>query len=130
VRLPASTVVLVGLAILAWAATIAWAKRSDMSAMPGTMGLGLAEFVAIWTLMMAAMMVPSVWPFVAVDERTIRVHPAARLGALAGGSLLAWALAGVAAYGVACVFGSSRPIAPGSPARWPSPPSRLPASTS
>ena len=90
-RLPASGVVLVALAAVAWAATIAWANRRDMSAMPGTMGLGLGEFVAMWALMMTAMMLPSVWPFVAVYERTIRVHRVARLGALAGGYLLAWA---------------------------------------
>ena len=42
--------------------------------MPGTMGLGLGEFVAMWALMMTAMMLPSVWPFVAVYERTIRAH--------------------------------------------------------
>ena len=104
-RLPASGVILVTLAALAWAATIALATRRDMSAMPGTMGLGLGEFVATWALMMAAMMLPSVWPFVAVYERTIRLRRVARLGALAGGYLLAWALVGVAAFGVAWVFG-------------------------
>jgi predicted metal-binding membrane protein len=113
VRLPASGVVLVALAVLAWTATIAWADRRDMSAMPGTMGLGLAEFVAIWAVMMTAMMLPSVWPFVAVYERTIRVHRVARLGALAGGYLLSWALVGVAAYGVAWVFGEVAADRPG-----------------
>ena len=112
-RLPASGVVLVALAALAWAGTIAWANSRDMSAMPGTMGLGLAEFVAMWALMMTAMMLPSVWPFVAVYERTIRVHRVARLGALAGGYLLAWALVGVAAYGVAWVFGELAADRPG-----------------
>ena len=43
--MPASGVVLVALAS-AWAGTIAWVKSRDMSAMPGTMGLGLGEFVA------------------------------------------------------------------------------------
>jgi predicted metal-binding membrane protein len=113
VRLPVSGVVLVTLAVVAWAATIAWANRQEMSAMPGTMGLGLAEFVAMWSLMMAAMMLPSVWPFVAVYERTIRVHRVARLGALAGGYLMAWALAGVAAFGVAWVFGELAADRPG-----------------
>jgi len=112
-RLPTSGVVLVALAALAWAATIAWANRRDMSAMPGTMGLGPAEFVAMWALMMAAMMLPSVWPFVAVYERTVRVHRGPRLGALAGGYLFAWALVGVAAYGVAWVFGELAADLPG-----------------
>src|SRR5205814_10515567 len=48
------------LAAGAWAATIALAR--GMAGMAGTMGLGLAAFVAIWTLMMAAMMLPSVTP--------------------------------------------------------------------
>ena len=112
-RIPASGVVLVVLAVVAWVATIGWATSRDMSAMPGTMGLGLGEFVAMWALMMAAMMLPSVWPFVAVYERTIRRHRIARLGALAGGYLLAWALVGVAAYGVAWVFGELAAERPG-----------------
>jgi predicted metal-binding membrane protein len=112
-RLPASGVVLVALAAVAWAATIAWANRQGVSAMPGTMGLGLGEFVPMWALMMAAMMLPSVSPFVAVYERTIRVHRVARLGALAGGYLLSWALVGVAAYGVVWVFGELAADRPG-----------------
>ena len=112
-RLPASGAVLVTLAVVAWVATIAWANSRDMSAMPGTMGLGPAEFVAMWALMMAAMMLPSVWPFVAVYERTIRAHRVARLAALATGYLLAWALAGVVAYGVAWVFGELAAGRPG-----------------
>lgn len=112
-RIPASGVVLVALAVVAWVATIGWATSRDMSAMPGTMGLGLGEFVAMWALMMAAMMLPSVWPFVAVYERTIRRHRIARLGALGGGYLLAWALVGVAAYGVTWVFGELAAERPG-----------------
>ena len=112
-RIPTSGVILVTLAVVAWVATISWATSRDMSAMPGTMGLGLGEFVAMWALMMAAMMLPSVWPFVAVYERTIRRHRAARLGALAGGYLLAWALVGIAAYGVAWVFGELAADLPG-----------------
>jgi len=52
--------VLLVLAAGAWAATVTIAR--GMSGMTGTMGLGLAAFVAIWTLMMAAMMLPSVAP--------------------------------------------------------------------
>ena len=44
----------------AWAATVALAR--GMAGMTGTMGLGLAAFVPVWTLMMAAMMLPSVAP--------------------------------------------------------------------
>ena len=104
-RLPTSGVVLISLGALAWAGTIAWTISRDMSAMPGTMGLGLGEFVAAWALMMTAMMLPSVWPFVAVYERTIRAHRIVRLGALAVGYLFAWAVVGIVAYGVAWLFG-------------------------
>jgi hypothetical protein len=112
-RFSASGVVLLILAVVAWVATIGWATSRDMSAMPGTMGLGLGEFVAMWALMMAAMMLPSVWPFVAVYERTIRSHRLLRLCGLAGGYLLAWALVGIAAYGVAWVFGELAAERPG-----------------
>jgi hypothetical protein len=44
----------------AWAATVAIAR--GMAGMTGTMGLSLAAFVPMWTLMMAAMMLPSVRP--------------------------------------------------------------------
>ena len=89
----------------AWVATIVWARSRDMGAMPGTMGLSLPLFVAMWALMMTAMMLPSVWPFVGVYARTVRDHRAVRLGALALGYLLVWALTGVAAYGLARLFG-------------------------
>jgi predicted metal-binding membrane protein len=112
-RFSASGVVLLILAVVAWVATIGWATSRDMSAMPGTMGLGLGEFVAMWALMMAAMMLPSVWPFVAVYERTIRRHRVGRLSSLGGGYLLAWALVGIAAYGVAWVFGEVAADHPG-----------------
>ena len=39
------------LAAGAWAATVALAR--GMAGMTGTMGLGLAAFVPVWTLMMA-----------------------------------------------------------------------------
>ena len=42
----------------AWAGTVLLAR--GMAGMSGTMGLGLASFVPVWTLMMAAMMLPSV----------------------------------------------------------------------
>lgn len=103
-RLPRSAVVLVTVAALAWVGTVAWARGNDMSAMPGTMGLGLAEFMGMWALMMTAMMLPSVWSFVAVYERTIRAHRVARLGALAAGYLFAWAVVGIGAFVLARVF--------------------------
>jgi predicted metal-binding membrane protein len=58
------------LAAGAWAATVALAR--GMAGMAGTMGLGLAAFVPIWTLMMAAMMLPSVSPVASLYARTIQ----------------------------------------------------------
>ncbi len=49
-----------------------------MEPMPGTMGLGLGPFVAVWALMMAAMMRPSVTPFASFYTRTFTDHRARR----------------------------------------------------
>ena len=40
----------------------------DMGSMPGTMGLGAGSFAAVWALMMAAMMLPSVAPFASLTR--------------------------------------------------------------
>ena len=56
----AETSVLLVAAAAAWLATLAIA--TGMEVMPGTMGLSLAAFLGAWTLMMAAMMLPSITP--------------------------------------------------------------------
>jgi predicted metal-binding membrane protein len=83
----------------AWVATLALAR--GMAGMPGTMGLGLAVFVAVWTLMMAAMMLPSVVPTASLYAKTVRGSRTVRIAALVGGYLGAWAVAGLPAYGLA-----------------------------
>jgi predicted metal-binding membrane protein len=105
VRVPPVAVALWLVAAVAWIGTIAWAARMGMGAMPGTLGFGIGAFVAMWTLMMAAMMLPSVWPFVAMYTRTVRDHRVLRTVALASGYLLVWAAAGVVAFGLAWTFG-------------------------
>jgi predicted metal-binding membrane protein len=72
--------VLLILAAGAWAATIALAR--GMAGTTGTMGLGLAAFVAIWTLMMAAMMLPSVAPTASLYAKTCRDNRAVRIAGL------------------------------------------------
>jgi predicted metal-binding membrane protein len=52
----------------AWAVTIALAR--GMAGMTGTMGLAL--FLPLWTLMMAAMMLPSVAPTASLYARTFQ----------------------------------------------------------
>ena len=66
-----SSVLLVA-AAAAWLATLAIA--TDMEVMPGTMGLGLAAFLGAWTLMMAAMMLPSITPLTSLYIRTMVDH--------------------------------------------------------
>jgi predicted metal-binding membrane protein len=93
--------------LLLLAAAAAWlgvvAVVGDMGSMPGTMGLGLGSFVAVWTLMMTAMMLPSVAPFGSLYTRTFREHRVERLAVFAAGYLLIWSAAAFPAYGLAWV---------------------------
>jgi predicted metal-binding membrane protein len=90
-------------AAAAWVATVMLAR--GMSGMTGTMGLGLAAFVGVWTLMMAAMMLPSVAPTASMYARTVRSHRTVRLAGLVTGYLAVWAVAGLPAYGLAWLGG-------------------------
>jgi predicted metal-binding membrane protein len=91
------------LAAGAWAATLSLAR--PMAGMTGTMGYGLALFVPVWTLMMAAMMLPSVAPTASLYVRTFRGNRAARTAGLVVGYLAVWAAAGLPAYGLAWLAG-------------------------
>ncbi|HEY3766102.1 MAG TPA: DUF2182 domain-containing protein [Gaiellales bacterium] len=82
------------------AAAAAWVvvvRQTDgMQSAPGTMGLGAAAFVALWTVMMAAMMLPALVPLGVLyadrdDGRSVRA------AGLALGYLLTWAGFGVLA---------------------------------
>lgn len=85
----------------AWAGVVVVARR--MGPMPGTMGVGPGTFVAVWALMMAAMMLPSVTPFASLYTRTFTDRRGQRLVALVIGYLLVWTLAAIPAYGLAWV---------------------------
>ncbi len=91
------------LAAGAWVATIAIAR--GMAGMTGTMGLGLALFVPMWTLMMAAMMLPSVAPTASLYAKTVQSNRTARVAALVLGYLTVWAAVGLPAYGLARLTG-------------------------
>ena len=98
---------LLALAALAWVLTVQGAL--DMGNMPGTMGLGVVGFVGMWTVMMAAMMLPSVAPVGSLYVRTVRSGSAGtvralRLWGLIAGYLAVWAAFGVVAF-VAAMFG-------------------------
>jgi len=69
---PAETSVLLLIAAGAWLGTIAVATA--MEVMPGTVGLGLLGFLGAWTLMTAAMMLPSITPLASLYTRTMRRH--------------------------------------------------------
>jgi len=97
--LPAAAVLLA--AAGAWLGVVVVTRQ--MGAMSGTMGVGLGEFVAIWTLMMTAMMLPSVMPFTSLYGRTIRGNRPLRLAALVAGYLAVWSAAALPAYGLAWV---------------------------
>ena len=64
---------------------------------------GFVAFLALWVVMMAAMMFPSVAPAVAVHGLVMRRRDAAEAGlstAFVAGYLAAWAAAGLVAYGI------------------------------
>jgi len=93
------TSALLFLAAAAWAATLVIAR--GMTTMAGTMGFDIGAFVAVWTLMMAAMMLPSVAPLASLYARSVTSNRAMRVSSLIAGYLLVWAAAGVPAYGLA-----------------------------
>ncbi len=80
---------LVAAALVAWALT--YALGSDMSAEPGTMGTGLVGFLALWALMMTAMMLPSLAPVTDAYLRTIARDPRPRVRAVRATALVAMA---------------------------------------
>jgi predicted metal-binding membrane protein len=100
-RLTPSASLLLLAAAFAWVGVVMIAD--DMGSMPGTMGLALGAFVAVWTLMMAAMMLPSVAPFASLYTRAFRTHRVERVTAFALGYLVVAAAAAVPAYGLAWV---------------------------
>ena len=74
--------------------------------MAGTMGLGVRSFIAVWALMMAAMMLPSVTPFASLYMRTFGDDRGWRLAGFASGYLVVWIAASPSpAYGLAWLAG-------------------------
>ncbi len=91
-------------AALAWAITVRDAL--DMGNMPGTMGMSLVGFNVMWTIMMAAMMLPSLAPVASIYLRTIANQSRGiiyyfRVGSFIIAYLLVWAAFGVLAYAIA-----------------------------
>jgi predicted metal-binding membrane protein len=107
-------VVPTGLLLVVAAAAWVWmvTRWGGMQAMPGTMGLGLAAFLAVWTLMMTAMMLPATAPVAALYARTITVHRASRMVVFTVAYLLVWAAAGLPAYALAVGLGRAARLPP------------------
>jgi predicted metal-binding membrane protein len=85
------------------AAAIAWlvvvVQTGGMESAPGTMGLGAASFLGLWTVMMAAMMLPALAPLGILYAGEGRGRTA-RTCSLAAGYLVAWAVFGGLALAV------------------------------
>ena len=64
----------------------------------GTMDLTAVEFLPMWGVMMAAMMLPAVAPVATLYARTIVAPRGRRLALFVGGYLLLWVAAGIPAY--------------------------------
>jgi predicted metal-binding membrane protein len=92
---------LLALAAASWWSTLE--RMDEMDAGPWTALGTLGWFLGVWIVMMAAMMLPSAIPTVALYARLARER--ARLGALlfVAGYLAVWTAAGLAAFGVAAV---------------------------
>ena len=88
-------------AAVAWVAVIV--VGYDQGAMPGTMGLSVVAFLGVWTLMMAAMMLPGAVPFASFYTRTFTEHRHRRVLTFASGYLLVWASIGLPAFGLAWI---------------------------
>jgi predicted metal-binding membrane protein len=88
-------------AAIAWTVTIN--RAGTMSGGTGTMGLSLMAFLALWVVMMAAMMFPSAAPMALVWIRSIAVRPTpyarvAGITSFLAGYLFSWTTFGVAVY--------------------------------
>lgn len=90
-------------AAAAWVGTVAVA--GGMGATPGAMGMALPAFLAVWLLMMAAMMLPAVAPVARLYLRTITASRPQRVGLFLTGYLAVWTAAGVPAFGLAVAAG-------------------------
>ncbi|MET9462542.1 DUF2182 domain-containing protein [Streptomyces canus] len=96
------------IAALGWLLTTAQSRDKGME--PGTMGLALPLFLALWVIMMAAMMLPSLAPVALTWAQAINRSTAGRVRTLritefVGGYLLAWTGFGLLAYGALAVTG-------------------------
>jgi predicted metal-binding membrane protein len=89
---------------------------------PGTMGVSLAAFLALWVVMMAAMMFPSVAPMAVVWIRSVSARGTRRervsgIALFLTGYLVAWTAFGLVAYGALILAGRLADASP-TAAKW------------
>lgn len=86
-----------------------WAARemSGMDAGPWTNLGTLGWFLTIWVVMMAAMMLPSVAPTIALYAKVTKENSTLSPWLFTGGYLLTWAAAGLVAYAVGVLLSSA-----------------------
>jgi predicted metal-binding membrane protein len=119
-QLAPAWIALIVLAVLAWVVTVAQAR--GMGTGPGTMGLALTAFLALWVAMMAAMMFPSVAPIAIVWSRSIGARSTGlertwRITQFVAGYLIAWSAYGVVTFGALLLTEQLVEQAPGA-AKW------------
>ena len=94
-------------ALLVAAAALAWwwtaERMRGMDAGPWTSLGGLGWFLGVWIVMMAAMMLPSLTPTVALYGRMLEASSRVRPLLFTAGYLAVWAASGLAAFAVAVV---------------------------
>jgi predicted metal-binding membrane protein len=95
---------LFALAAVAWWSTVDRMRGMDRG--PGTDLGTLGWFVGVWVVMMAAMMLPSVSPTIALYSRMTRSRSPVAALVFTSGYLLTWTIAGFVAYAVSDVGGS------------------------
>ena len=86
------------LAALAWWSSVDRMRGMDTG--PGTDLGTLGWFLGVWLVMMAAMMLPSVWPTVALYSRMTRKRSPLAPLVFSSGYLLTWTAAGLLAFGI------------------------------
>jgi len=101
----ALVVLLFALAGVGWWWTARQMRGMDTGPWSGLGAVGW--FLAVWVVMMAAMMFPSVAPTVALYSRMTRRRSLAWPLLFAAGYLVTWALAGVAAFAIGAIIGST-----------------------
>jgi predicted metal-binding membrane protein len=89
---------LFGVAALSWVWTVRAMRGMDSGPWTGLGSLGW--FLGVWVVMMAAMMLPSVAPTIALYSRLRRASSPLSPWLFTVGYLLTWAVAGLLAYGV------------------------------